>query len=103
MPQYGYYFILVAPLEEYLAHSVGEDAVQPVPPMRMVTELEASALIFLHEPVVLPSEQAEDLTKGGIQMTTSSSILPDKSLVIRASGRARTACGDRCKTEQSKQ
>ena len=66
MPQSGYYFTLVAPLEEYVAHSVGEDVVQPVPPMHMVTELEAIAPVFLHELVVLPSEPAEDLTKGGI-------------------------------------
>ena len=66
MLQCGYCFILVTPLDEYLTHRVGEDAVQHVPPTHTVTELEANAPVFLRELIGLQVEQAEGVIKEGI-------------------------------------
>ena len=66
MQHCGYCFILVTPLDEYLTHRVGEDAVQHVPPTHTVTELEANAPVFLRELIGLQVEQAEGVIKEGI-------------------------------------
>ena len=78
MQHCGYCFILVTPLDEYLTHRMGEDAVQSAPPqptrqraealepMTTVTELVADVPVFLCELIGLQLERAVDVLTEGI-------------------------------------